>query len=84
MKKYKLVIIGDREFHNVELAHWLHKQNKSFVFRQKKDTTFCEKGQKFQPLGGIEIYPGVRQFYTNVNFTQKRGFGHFNSEVSGL
>ena len=81
LKKYKLVIIGDREFHSIELAHWLHKQNKSFVFRQKKDTTFCEKGQKFQPLSEIDIYPGVRQFYTNVKCTQKRGFGRFNLAV---
>ncbi|WP_231510541.1 IS4 family transposase [Fischerella sp. PCC 9605] len=81
LKKYKLVIIGDREFHSVELAQWLHKQNKSFVFRQKKDTTFCEKGQKFHSLSSIEIYPGVRQFYPNVKFTQKRGFGRFNLAV---
>jgi hypothetical protein len=81
LKKYKLVIIGDREFHSVELAHWLHKQNKSFVLRQKKDTTFCEKGKKFQSLSSIEVYPGVRQFYPNVKFTQKRGFGRFNLAV---
>ncbi|GBE91957.1 IS4 family transposase [Nostoc cycadae] len=81
LKKYKLVIIGDREFHSVELAQWLHKQNLSFVFRQKKDTTFREKRQKFQPLSNIEIYPGVHQFYTNVKVTQKQGFGCFNLAV---
>ncbi|BAY41436.1 hypothetical protein NIES2111_58320 (plasmid) [Nostoc sp. NIES-2111] len=81
LKNYKLVIIGDREFHSVELAHWLHKQNLSFVFRQKKDTTFREKRQKFQPLSSIEIHPGCRQFYTNIKVTQKRGFGHFNLAV---
>lgn len=70
-----------REFHSVELAHWLHKQNKSFVFRQKKDTTFCEKGKKSQSLSSIEVYPGVCQFYPNVKFTQKRGFGRFNLAV---
>lgn len=81
LKKYKLVIIGDREFRSVELAHWLHKQNLSFVFRQKKDTTFREKRQEFQPLSSIEIYPGCRQFYNNVKVTQKRGFGRFNLAV---
>ncbi|MBW4611511.1 MAG: transposase [Hassallia sp. WJT32-NPBG1] len=69
------------EFHSVELAHWLHKQNQSFVFRQKKDTTFQEKKQKVQPLSSIEIYPGVRSFYTNVKVTQKPGFGRFNLAV---
>jgi len=81
LKKYKLVIIGDREFHSIELAHWLHKQNLNFVFRQKKDTTFRKKRQKFQPLSSIEIYPGIRSFYTNVKVTQKQGFGWFNLAV---
>ncbi|BAY36121.1 hypothetical protein NIES2111_04410 [Nostoc sp. NIES-2111] len=81
LKKYKLVIIGDREFHSVELAQWLHKQNIGFVFRQKKDTTFWQKRQKFQPLSSIEIYPGIRSFYTDVKVTQKQGFGWFNLAV---
>ena len=81
LKKYKLVIIGDREFHSVELAHWLHKQNLNFIFRQKKDTTFRKKRQKFQPLSSIEIYPGIRSFYTNIKITQKQGFGWFNLAV---
>ena len=34
-KKYKLVIVGDREFHSIELAKWLHRQHLSFVIRQK-------------------------------------------------
>ena len=81
LKKYKLVIIGDREFHSIELAQWLHKQNIGFVLRQKKDTTFREKRHSFQPLSSIEIYPGVRSFYTNTKVTQKRGFGRFNLAV---
>jgi len=81
LKKYKLVIIGDREFHSIELAQWLYKQNICFVLRQKKDTTFRQKRKNFQPLSSIEIYPGVRQFYPNVNITQKRGFGRFNLGV---
>jgi hypothetical protein len=81
LKKYKLVIIGDREFHSIELAHWLYKQNIGFVLRQKKDTTFREKWQKFQPLSSIEISPGIRKFYSGVSFTQKKGFGRFNLAI---
>lgn len=47
LKKYKLVVIGDREFHSIELANWLQTQNVSFVLRQKQSTTFREKRQKF-------------------------------------
>lgn len=81
LKNYKLVIIGDREFHSVELAYWLYKQNISFVFRQKKDTTFQKNRQSFQTLESIPIYPGIRQFYTNIKLTRKRGFGRFNLAI---
>ncbi|MCL2928006.1 MAG: hypothetical protein O4804_21910 [Trichodesmium sp. St11_bin5] len=42
LKRYKLVVIGDREFHGVELYHWLKARAKTqkinFIFRQKPDT----------------------------------------------
>jgi hypothetical protein len=81
LEKYKLVVIGDREFHSIELANWLHSQNIGFVLRQKQSTTFREKRQKFQPLSNIPIHPGVRIFYPNINLTQKRGFGRLNLAV---
>jgi hypothetical protein len=80
-KAYKLVIIGDREFHSVELAHWLHRQRVNFVFRQKKDTTFRQNRQKFKPLSQVEISPGMKQFITNITLTQKKGFGRFNLAI---
>jgi len=81
LKHDKLVIIGDREFHGVELASWLQHQGLKFVFRQKKDTTFREKRQKFQALHTIPIYPGSRRFYTQVNLTQRKGFGRCNLAI---
>lgn len=81
LKKYKLVIIGDREFHSIELASWLDQKNVSFVLRQKQDTTFCQKGHSFQSLSSIPIHPGIRLFYTGINLTQKVGFGRFNLGV---
>ncbi|HLO85868.1 MAG TPA: transposase [Nostocaceae cyanobacterium] len=33
------------------------------------------------PLGEIPIYLGIRRFYTNVQLTQKPGFGRFNLAV---
>ena len=81
LKKYKLVVVGHREFHTIELASWLQGQNVSFVLRQKQSTTFRAKRRSFQPLSSITIHPGIRQFYTNINLTQKAGFGHFNLAV---
>jgi hypothetical protein len=81
LKNYKLAVVGDREFHSIELASWLQEQNVSFVLRQKQNTTFREKRQLFQPLSSIPIRPGIRQFYTNINLTQKAGKGRFNLAV---
>ena len=50
LRKYKLVGVGDREFHSIELASWLQEENVSFVLRQKQNTTFREKRHSFQPL----------------------------------
>ncbi len=80
LKNYKLALVGDREFHSVELASWLQGESISFVLRQKQDTTFRE-GRSFQPLNSIPLSPGVRQFYTQINLTQKSGFGRFNLAV---
>jgi hypothetical protein len=55
LKKYQVVIIGDREFHSVELAYWLksyEKQGVKFAFRQKKSTT-VKRGRKYCPLGEL-------------------------------
>jgi hypothetical protein len=55
LKRYKLVIVGDREFHSIELAQGLHCQHLSFVLRQKRSTTFREKRQPFQSLDSIPV-----------------------------
>ncbi len=81
LRKYKLVVVGDREFHSIELADWLKEKNVSFVLRQKQSTTFREKRRSFQPLSSITIHPGIRQFYTDISLTQKTGFGRFNLAI---
>jgi hypothetical protein len=78
LKRYKLVIVGAREFHSIELAQWLHRQRLSFVLRQKCSTTFREKKQPFQSLDTIPVQPGIHFFYPKVGFTQKKGFSRFN------
>jgi hypothetical protein len=82
LKRYKLALVGDREFHSIELAQWLHRQRLSFVLRQKCSTTFREKRQPFQPLDSIPVQPGIHLFYPKVSFTQKKGFSRFNLVAS--
>jgi len=82
LKKYKLVIIGAREFHSIELAQWLHRQHLSFVLRQKDNTTFREKRQPFQALNSIPVKPGIHLFYPQINLTQNKGLSRFNLVAS--
>ena len=82
LKKYQLVIIGDREFHGVQLSHWLKTRAKTqkinFIFRQKQDTNYRKPGQKYQPLSNLAVAPGTKIFLSNINITNKKGFGSFN------
>jgi hypothetical protein len=80
-KTYKIVIVGDREFHSVELAQWIRQQGVKFVLRQKKDTKYRQKRQKMTPLSSLKVAPGQRQFLAEINLTQKKGFGRFNLAV---
>jgi len=82
LKRYKLVILGSREFHSIELAQWLHQQRLSFVLRQKSSTTSRERRQPFQSLSSISVQPGIYLFYPKVGFTQKKGFSRFNLVAS--
>ena len=84
LKKYELVILGDREFHGVELSYWLKNQNKKspnqiyFIFRQKQGTHFKKHKGKAQKLSRLGIAPGTKVFLSNINITKKKGFGRFN------
>ncbi len=80
-KNYQIVIVGDREFHSVDLAQWIDRQAVKFVLRQKKDTTFRQRRRKFNSLSSIQIAPGQREFLSEINITQKKGFGKFNLAV---
>lgn len=80
-KTHQIVIVGDREFHSVDLAQWIDRQGVKFVLRQKKDTTFRQKRRKFNSLSIIQIAPGQRKIFSEINITQKKGFGRFNLAV---
>jgi len=75
------VIVGDREFHSVELAQWIDRQGVKFVLRQKKDTTFRQKRRKFNSLSSVLVAPGQRKFLGEINITQKKGLSRFNLAV---
>lgn len=75
LKSYELVLLGDREFHSVELAKWLQSRKALFVLRQKKDTYLQLKGNPYQRLDDLGIIPGVKRFLTQVKVRKVKGFG---------
>ena len=80
-KSHQIIIVGDREFHSIDLAQWIDHQGVKFVLRQKKDTTFRLRRHKFKSLSSLQVAPGQREFLSNINITQKKGFGRFNLAV---
>lgn len=72
------MVVGDREFHSVELANWLAQQKAHFALRQKQGTYIQQKSQDYQRLNQLGLTPGIKMFFTEVTFTKRKGFGEFN------
>jgi hypothetical protein len=49
--------------------------------KAKKDTNFRLRRRKFNYLSGVQIAPGQREFFSEINITQTKGFGRFNLAV---
>lgn len=61
-KNYQLVIIGDREFHGVELGDWLSRQGLKFIFRQKKIQLLERKDENLNPYIPLTFIQERRNF----------------------
>lgn len=84
LSDYELCIIGDREFHGVELAYWLKKQDRKskkriyFAFRERSDVYIRRSKKNQKRLQDLQITPGIKTFEKNVYVTKQKGFGRFN------
>lgn len=78
LKDYKLVVLGDREFCNVDLAKWLCERKTYFSLRLKKHE-YVELEEKiwFQ-LKELGLTPGSSLYYQGVKVTKTKGFGGVN------
>lgn len=77
-KEYRILVLGDREFHSVKLAHWLHSKGIEFVLRQKQGTYVGQANQSYQRLSSLGLEPGVSFFIQDIQVTKQKGFGKFN------
>lgn len=79
LRKHRFVLLGDREFHSIELAAWCVEKKISFVFRLPKSTTVQPVADaSFTRLDDLPQMPGLTEQYLQIQVTQKRGFGKHN------
>jgi hypothetical protein len=77
-RRYKPVVLGDREFHSVALADWLRQQRVNFVLRLPKSTTVKQfPDSEFERLDELPQFPGIALYEVQVQVTQQQGFGRF-------
>jgi len=78
LKKYKIVVIGDREFRTTALACWLNKKKVGYILRLNKNTKIKPKYQKYQALKDLSIQPGERIIYSHSLVTKENFKDRFN------
>lgn len=77
-KGYRILVLGDREFHSIKLANWLQGKGIDFVLRQKHSTYIRQEARSYQRLNTLGLVPGVSLFLTEIQVTKQTGFGKFN------
>jgi hypothetical protein len=81
-KNYRVLVLGDREFHSPKLAQWLDGRGVSFALRQKKDFHFQAAEQEgYQVLKDLGFKPGMSKFYQGILCNKGDGIGPFNLGV---
>ncbi|GAP94313.1 IS4 family transposase [Leptolyngbya sp. NIES-2104] len=79
LKKHRFILLGDREFHSIELAAWCVEKRVKFVFRLPKSTTVKpDDSSRFTRLDDLPQTPGITEQYLQIQVTQNRGFGKHN------
>lgn len=81
-QNYRVLVLGDREFHSPKLAEWLDGRGVSFALRQKKDCHFQQAEQEdYQVLKNLGFKPGMSKFYQGILCNKGDGIGPFNLAV---
>lgn len=78
LKPYPILVLANREFHSVQLAHWLRPRKIDFAWPQKKGTCIADDHAVYRALKDLDIKPGMSRFYTNIASTKAHQLGGFN------
>ena len=77
-KKYKTIVLGDREFCSVKLANWLRGEEVEFCLRLKKNENLEIETGIWQELDELGLKPGVALFLEDVKVTKTPKIAGFN------
>lgn len=78
VQRYKICVLGDREFCSIKLAGWLQQQGVSFCLRLRKNEFIQQESDIWLALKDLGLAPGLSLFLRGVKITKVSGFGHFN------
>ena len=78
LKEYKIGVLGDREFCNVNLGSWLREEGLYFCLRLKKDEFIQLEGEIWLQLQNLGLTPGVSLYFRGVKVTKTKGLAGFN------
>ena len=77
LKGYQVIVIGAREFGNINLADWLSKQGCHYVLRAKSNKYIQQSGE-CQQLISLGLKPGKSFYLKRVRFTKQLGMARVN------
>ena len=77
-KGYEVIVIGDREFGNVNLADWLCLQGCSYVLRTKSNKYIQLEGGNYQQLISLGLKPKKSFYLKQVKFTKQPNMTRVN------
>ena len=79
LKDFKIVVLGDREFCNVDLGKWLSEQEEVYFSLRLKKNEYVElEEQIWFQLKELGLAPGTSLFYEGIKVTKTKGFAGFN------
>lgn len=78
LNKYKICVLGDREFCSVKLANWLSEKQVYFCLRLKKNHFVERETDIWLELDDLGLSPGISFFIKGVKVTKTKGLRGFN------
>ena len=77
-KKYKIIVLGEREFCSVDLGNWLKERGISFCLRLKKNYCLETENLIWQRLDQLGVVPGTSLYFKGVRVRKTRPVAGFD------